>query len=78
MVADSAPLLDVVSDRFLQISTAAEGEPAVVLTLPDSLARRLDHARWRRQIGVEIFEPQHLWILSGGGGHLVDAEPRDL
>lgn len=39
---------------------------------------RLERGDRRRDVGVEVLKPQHLWIVSRGGGHAIDVEARDV
>src|SRR5581483_5613911 len=78
VVPRAAAALDVGGDGFLQVVAAREREPAVRIVRPDRCPGRLDRLRRRRDVGVEVLEPEDVGIVAGRGGDAVDVEPRDV
>ena len=78
VVARAAAALDRRRDRLLQVVPAREGQPAVRVVGADRLAGRLQRGGGRRDVRVEVLEPQHLRVVAGRGGDPVDAEAGDV
>ena len=73
VVGRAVALRDVVGDRRAQVEIAGERQPRVADRVVERLARDLPRLGRKRQVGVQVLEPEHVGI-GDRRGHPVDAE----